>query len=174
MSRETRQRHSDKIAVLNRVRGHESSVAHSFNHTEGRCPKCARAELLLYFCHPDGENVGQVRGCELDGEHLHVMCATCKYTWIERPYDQAVLLEESGTTLAEGELACVLAAIALKSGGIRLSRETVTSMRQWKIHFHRELESDHITVTVEEPENPRGEVVHPSPEQMIGQDPGAA
>jgi hypothetical protein len=158
MSKETRQAHSRKLSILASARGHDASVAHAFNHTEGQCPKCGSDKHLVRYCYPNqGRNVPHYPNCELDGEHLHRGCGACRYQWIERCLDQAMLSEERGEIAAESELAALLAALCSHTGGVSMSRETLYQHRGWILKFVRDGERDFVTVTSEAPPPQVGE-----------------
>jgi hypothetical protein len=152
MSKETRQAHTRKLAVLQATLGHDDTIAHSFGHTEGACPKCACPKQQILFCNPNGRNAPfSIPSCELDGEHLHRRCAACQYNWIERCWDQAMLAEEEGVLAAESEAAAALAAIAKDRGGITFHRDLLVTYRGWLIRFARDSEAQTVTITAEEP-----------------------
>lgn len=163
----------DKIKKLNRfavremLRGHNSTVAHAHNHTDGRCPKCANDQLVRMFCLPDNEiNQPRMRGCTLDGEHIHLVCGACKYLWVERCWDVALANAESGTLVAEGDASMMLAALAADRGGVRFNREHLETFRGWIVHLERE--GDLLTVTAEPAPPQKGEIRHPtSPEDHV-------
>lgn len=151
MSKETRQAHTRRISMIRAARGHSASQAHAFHHTNGMCPKCARKQLVLFYCSPDERGAQQMGGCEMDGPHLHVWCAVCKYGWIERCWDQAMLAEEQGLLIADSEAAAILALIAIGKHGIRLNIGEVEAHRGAIITFTRDHENDTITITAEPP-----------------------
>jgi len=157
-----RQGQRDSIAVLDSIRGHESTIAHSWNHTQGRCPKCGCDQQVMCFCHPDGTDLPKVSGCELEGEHVHRLCARCKYPWIERPLDQAILSEREGTLVAESELAAALAVILNRTGGAELAMPLVFAHRGWVIQFVRDAERGLLILTTRPAEPQVGQVVHPN------------
>lgn len=161
MGRDERENKAGRLAVLESVRGHESTVAHSFNHTEGTCPKCGNRQHLLFFCAPDGDNLPRVRGCELDGEHLHRLCGACKYPWIERCLDQAMLAEQRGEMSVESEFAAALAVILEKTEGAELDASLVSSRRGWTIRFQRHPERRTLTLVAVPPQAQQGQPVHP-------------
>lgn len=166
---EDKRKKEDRLAVLASVQGHDSTVAHAFNHTEGKCPKCGFGEHMLMFCVPGQSALPRVRGCELDGEHLHRMCGACKYPWVERCLDQAMLAEGRGEMTAESEIAAALASVVHLAGGLRLERGVVGSYRGWIIRFERDGEAGTITITASAPPPQGGQVVHPSrPEDVAG------
>jgi hypothetical protein len=169
-----RQERRDGIAVLESIRGHDSTVAHSFGHTDGRCPKCGCEQQLMAFCFPDGEKVPKVRGCELEGEHLHRICGACKYPWVERPMDQLMLSQLEGQTIAEGELAAALAVILDQANGATLDSALVGSRRGWVIQFVRDPEKRTLVLTTRPPDEQRGQVVHPDPEHLMNPGGGPA
>lgn len=168
MSKETRQAHSAKLAVMASVQGHNSTVAHSFNHTDGACPKCGCKEHHMRFCVPYKRPLPAMPNCELDGEHLHRICGACLYPWVERCLDQAMLSEERGELVAESEMAAALAAIANRTGGLKVERGILASYRGWVIHFHRDQESGNLVITSSEPPPQKGDPVHLKPEDVIG------
>ena len=164
---EDRGKKQNRLALIGSIRGHENTVAHAFNHTDGHCPKCGCKEHHLLYCKP-GSGMG-VRLCELEGEHLHRICGACKYPWVERCLDQAMLAEERGEYPAESELAAVLVAIALKMGGVVLSQEFVASYRGWLLRFERDAEREQITVTAAAPAEEMGTIAHPKgPDDILG------
>jgi hypothetical protein len=150
----------DRIAVLASIRGHESTVAHSWNHTNGVCPKCGCDQQVMLFCLP-GSDLPRVRSCELEGEHVHRMCARCRYPWIERPLDQAMLAEREGVLIAESELAAALSLILERSGGAELAMPLVVAHRGWQIRFLRRVEEGTLVLTTRAAEPQVGDPVHP-------------
>lgn len=150
-----------RMSVLESVRGHDSTVAHAWNHTDGRCPKCGCPQQVMIFCVPGSTDLPRVRGCELDGEHIHRLCQACRYPWIERPLDQAMLAEEAGEFTAESEVAALLAALADRSGGISLAKAIIATYRGWVIRFQRNAEEGTVTVTASAPVQQKGEPRHP-------------
>lgn len=163
---EDRGKKQNRLALVNAVRGHDNTIVHSFLHTGGECPKCGCKELHTRYC-KFGE-VPAVRRCELEDEHLHRICGACKYPWVERTLDHAMLAEEKGEVASESELQCVLVAVALQVGGICLNRALVTTCRGWRLQFSRDIELDQITVLPLEPEPAKGDVSNPrGPEDMV-------
>jgi len=165
---EDRQKRENRMAVLASVQGHESTVAHAFNHTGGTCPKCGFGQHMLMFCLPDQSVLPRVRGCELDGEHLHRLCGACKYPWVERCLDQAMLAQEAGEMTAESEMAAALAALAHRAGGLSLDRAIVGTYRGWTIRFHRDPAQGTLTITAEPAPPQTGQPAHPEPPQAQG------
>lgn len=151
MSRETRQAHTRKLQILSSARGHDNTVAHTFRHTDGLCPKCGCDKQAIFFCNPTGREAPSLNGCELDGEHLHRGCAACKYCWVERCLDQAMMAEEKGEHLAESELAAALAALASRAGGVTFQRGVIDGFRGWILRFERDQENGTVTLTSEAP-----------------------
>jgi len=168
MSKETRQAHSDRLAVLESVQGHDSTVAHAFNHTNGHCPKCGCDKQMMMFCLPGQSLLPRLRACELDGEHVHRMCSGCSYPWIERPLDQLLLSQEKGQMAAESEQAAALAAFADRSGGLSLSRAIIAKYRGWILTFHRDQEHGTLEITAAPPEPQTGAPAHPDPPSSEG------
>lgn len=164
-----RQETQDKVRVLTSIKGHDNSVAHRFNHTEGHCPKCGCGEHLMAFCNPDIGNQPSVRGCELQGEHVHRICRACKYPWIERCLDQAMLAESEGVLCVESEMAAALVVILEQAGGAILDHALVGSRRSHRILFHRDPEKRTLTLTVLEPEEQKGEIAHLRPSDVMEQ-----
>ena len=152
MSRESRQVNSFKLKVSAAARGHDGTVAHSFRHTDGLCPKCTCDKQAIFFCDPNGREKPSLAGCELDGEHLHRGCAACKYCWVERCWDQAMMAEEKGEITAESEMAAALAVLASRSGGVTFQRGVIEAHRGWKLRFDRDQETETVTLTSEAPE----------------------
>lgn len=161
MGRESRTNTENRIAVLDSIRGHDSTIAHSFNHTGGACPKCGNEKHHMAFCLPGASDLPRVRGCELEGEHLHRMCGACHYPWIERPLDQAMLAERAGDVAAESELAAALAVIVERANGLELDSSLVSSRKGWVIRFTRDPEKRTLTLKAGPPEPQRGVPVHP-------------
>ena len=165
---EDRQKKVIRLAVKQMIRGHDSTVAHAFRHTDGKCPKCACAQLHTMFCKPGQEDVEMpyVEHCRLDGEHLHRICSACGYLWVERCWDHAIAVEERGQLIAEGEAAMMLVALAHAQAGIRFNREHLETFRGWIAQFTRE--DDAIVLTAEPAPPQVGEIRHPrSPEDHI-------
>lgn len=163
MGRESRDNERGRLEVLESVQGHDSSVAHSWNHTGGQCPKCGCPKHEMMFCLPGQTKLPRVRGCELDGEHVHRLCGSCHYPWIERPMDHTVLAQEKGEVQAESELAALLAwMLELRGNPVEVTRRELTAHRGWTIVFARDLASDMMTASVRPPED-AGEPVHPGP-----------
>lgn len=158
---EDRVKRDNRMIVLASVQGHESTVAHAFNSTGGRCPKCGCDQCLLMFCAPSSRPLPALRGCELEGEHLHRMCGACHYPWIERCLDRALLSQEKGELTAESELAAALASVAHHAGGIAIPRHTIDSYRGWTLKFHREEGTLCITAEPSTPDS--GTPTHPDP-----------
>ena len=131
MGRDERDNRTNRMVVLDSIRGHESTVAHGFNHTGGRCPKCNSPQQAVAFCLPGSLVLPRLSTCELEGEHLHRVCAACKYPWIERCLDQAMLAEQQGEAVAESELAAALVVILERAGGAELDQALVGSRRGW-------------------------------------------
>ncbi len=50
------------------------------------CPKCNNTQASSRFCPGKGFK-RHVPGCNLDGEHIHRVCARCGYEWISTPLD---------------------------------------------------------------------------------------
>jgi len=146
MGRDERDRRSERGLVIESVKGHDSTIAHSFNHTDGVCPKCGCSRQSMMFCLP-GSQLPRLRSCELDGEHIHRICAQCFYPWIERPLDHAMLAEKNGDMVCESEFACVLACLLNTNGEITLPRDVVVGYRGWKVHFERDGASEHTTMS---------------------------
>lgn len=165
MGRDERQAKEQKLMVLDSIRGHDSTVAHSFNHTDGVCPKCSCPDQAMAFCMP-GSDLPRLRGCELSGEHLHRVCSRCRYPWIERCLDQAMLAEAQGDVPAESQLAAALALIVERSGGLTLDMGLVASYRGRVIHFERDGERGTITVTVSDRIPQSGAPRHPDPDDL--------
>lgn len=166
-----RQDKRDTIAVLDSIRGHESTVAHGFNHTEGHCPKCGADQQMFLFCVPDNDdNLPALRGCSLEGEHLHRVCGRCRYPWIERPLDQAMLSESEGVVPAESELAAALALILDRTGGAELNYELVMAHRHWLLRFARDPEKRTLTVTASAPPEQVGRAKNASMEDIEAQE----
>lgn len=161
MGYEERERKSG-VLVLRAAKGHDASVAHTFNHTDGRCPKCANGQLVNMFCHPGQSEQPRLRSCELEGEHLHRICGACRYAWIERPMDQAMLNERMGVVVAEGQLAACLAVIVERTDGAKLDAQLVDSRRGWILHIARDPERREITVTASPPPKEAGKASHPT------------
>lgn len=149
MSRETRQAHTRKLQLAASARGHDNTVAHAFRHTDGLCPKCGCSKQAVFFCHPAGREAPSLQGCELDGEHLHRGCAACKYCWVERCLDQAMMAEERGEMKAESEMAAALAALAAQAGGVTFHRGVIDEYRGWTLKFERDQETETVTLTAE-------------------------
>lgn len=159
------------MTVLESVRGHDSTIAHAHNHTDGHCPKCGNTNHVRMFCAPGEALLPRVRGCELDGEHIHILCGACRYPWIERPLDQSLLSQERGEFAAESEMAAVLAAVAHRQGGISLDQALVAGYRGWVIEFRRDVEARTLTVRASQGPASSGQAVHPafpSPEEVQG------
>lgn len=154
------------MTVLESIRGHDNTVAHAFMHTGGRCPQCNCDQLLRAFCWPDSEApMPRIRGCELGGAHLHLLCAACKYPFVERTMDQAIHAEAEGTMVAESEMSAVLAAVAARTGGLSLDRVLVSNFRGWTIRFVRDPLQGTLVVTAEAPV-PQGAIAHPDPKDL--------
>lgn len=155
----------DRIKKLNRLevremlRGHDSMVAHAWNHTDGKCPKCSCPELRRMFCGSGIEGQPRIKGCSLDGEHIHLICGACSYLWVERCWDLALANEEKGMLKAEGEAAMMLAALAQSRNGVRFSQEHLETFRGWIIHVRRE--EGFIVLTAEAAPPQIGEIRHP-------------
>lgn len=163
MGRESRDNDAQRLSVLRSVLGHENTVAHSFNHTNGQCPMCACPNQHMMFCDPGSADSPKVRGCELDGAHLHRVCAQCSYPWIERTLDQAMHAEQRGEVVAESELAAALACILQFGGQLDLPNERVAQHRGWVIQFTRQEENLRLSVSPPAPQV--GVPVHPDPPQ---------
>jgi hypothetical protein len=168
MGRDQKTNEANRLSVLDSVRGHESSIAHSFNHTGGQCPKCGFPQQEMFFCLPDQNVLPRLRSCELDGEHLHRMCRACHYPWIERCLDQAMLSEREGRVIAESELAAVLAVVAERTEGIELDSALVSSRRGWELTFFRDPEKRTIRVTSAPAPPQSGRPAHPSADDVPG------
>lgn len=168
MGRESRTNAEGRLSVLDSIRGHESTVAHAFNHTDGRCPKCGNQQHRFMFCLPGSTDLPRLRSCELEGEHLHRICAACSYPWIERPLDQAMLSEASGEMAAESEMAAALAVILERTEGAELDLPLVQSRKGWIIAFVRDQVRRTITITTRPPAPQVGRPAHPEPEQAEG------
>lgn len=162
MGRDERENKAGRLAVLESVKGHESTVAHSFNHTEGTCPKCGSRQQLLMFCAPGSNDLPRVRGCDLDGEHLHRLCAACKYPWIERCLDQAILSERDGQMTVESEFAAALAVILERTDGVELDASLVSSRRGWIVQFTRSPERRTLALTTHPGPPAKGTPAHPA------------
>jgi hypothetical protein len=152
MSRDTRQINTHRLQVMASARGHDGTVAHAFRHSEGLCPKCGCGKQVLFFCNPNGRDSPSLNGCELDGEHLHRGCAACKYCWVERCLDQAMMAEERGEVTAESEMAAALAVLTKQSGGVTFHRGVIDAHRGWILRFHRDQEAETVTLTATAPE----------------------
>lgn len=166
MGPESRKSTTNRLAVLDSIRGHDSSVAHSFNHTGGSCPKCGNQQHRLMFCLPGSTDLPRLRSCELEGEHLHRVCGACSYPWIERPLDQAMLSETSGEVPAESEMAAALAVILERAEGAELDLSLVGSRRGWVIEFSRDLQKRILTLKTHPPDPQSGRPAHPSPQDQ--------
>ena len=161
-----RQETRDRISVLDSIRGHESTVAHSFNHTGGQCPKCGCQQHAMFFCAPNIPELPKLRLCELEGEHLHRMCNACHYPWIERPLDQAMLSEKIGLIVAESELASALSVILDRTDGAELDHQLVSSRRGWLIQFDRDPVRRTLVLKTRPPDPQVGTPQHPTPQDV--------
>ena len=53
------------------------------------CIKCGCDNASIKYC--EGKtSLKHVPGCEVDGEHLHRVCAMCGYEWLEYCADSAL------------------------------------------------------------------------------------
>lgn len=153
-------RPNDGLVLVPRPVGHNSDVPHTFNHTDGQCPKCASKQQYMVYCLPGQSDLPRVAACEVDGDHLHRQCAACGYPWVERTYDQLLQSQEEGWLLAESQLMAALACVAVRADGILLSQDAAESYRGWTIRFARDLEHGTIHITAE-PTPDAGKPVHP-------------
>jgi hypothetical protein len=162
----------DGLVLMARPGTHDATLAHSFNHTDGICPKCSSKNHHIIFCLPGQSNLPRVSGCEVDGEHLHRQCGSCGYPWVERGYDQLLLSQEEGWALVDSQLVAALACVADSHGGITANEDAVNSYRGWTIRLLRDPVHRRITITAE-PTPETGKPAHPElrPE---GRDPSAA
>lgn len=161
MGRESRENQAARMTVLKSIAGHDNSVVHSFNHTDGRCPMCGCPQQVMMFCSPAEADMPKIRLCELDGRHLHRLCQSCKYPWIERPLDHAMLAQSQGIATAESELAAALAVILERTDGAELDAALVDSRRGWEIQFTRNLERRTLVLTARASAAPQGRPHHP-------------
>lgn len=167
MGRESRVNEGRRMLVLEAVRGHESTVPHTFNHTGGQCPKCGAQQQNIVFCLPSS-SLPHVTTCELEGEHLHRICAACGYPWIERCMDQAIFSEQRGEFRAESELAAILSVVVEKLDGVKLPSELVRSHKGWVIDLTRDAETGVVVLTTRQAPEELG-AQHPKrPEDLPG------
>lgn len=150
------QRRND-MRIVELSKGAENTVARAFNSTAGQCTQCGCPEQAMLFC--GGSGVTGVRGCDLDGEHIHRLCKSCKYPWVERTLAQRIEMEGQGEHEANSELSEALVAAVVKSGGIRIAAETLHQYRGWVLSFRREEDSSFVVIEAREPAPQKGEIV---------------
>jgi hypothetical protein len=160
-------RPNDGLVLMPRPTGHDETVPHPFNHTDGVCPKCSSKNHHIVFCRPGQSEIPRVTGCEVDGDHLHRQCGMCGYPWVERCYDQLLESQEEGWLIAESQIMCALAATAARSGGISIDSAIVSGYRGWTVRFHRDPAAGAVLITAEEtPET--GAPTHPEQRHQQG------
>lgn len=163
MSRESRQENSRMLQLREAIRGHDNSVVHAFQHTGGKCPKCGCPNQMMLFCNtgdrlaPGVPRLG-MGGCEIEGEHLHLLCQSCQYPWIERCWDHSILSREKGEAEVNSELGCAMAAIAHQQGGVRFDRAAIDAHSRWILT--RTSDDQQVIFTARPPEAQRGEAQH--------------
>jgi hypothetical protein len=168
---EDRGKKQARMAMKEAIRGHENTFAHAWDHTGGHCPKCGCKQHMMAYCWPGKSDQPHIPLCEVDGEHVHRVCASCKYPWVERPLDVTRLAEQEGRISAESELAAALAFIVNVNGGVRLPIAGVLSVRGWTIICRRDQEDGTLEITAEPPAEKPGEIHHPT---IQTEDPGIA
>lgn len=170
MGVDQRENERRRMLVIDSVRGHAHSMVHAHNHTDGHCPKCGCDKFHRFFCVGERQSdppLPRLPGCEVDGEHVHLMCGACKYPMIERCLDQAMLSESEGNLPVESEMAAVLAALVQSHGGIQLSLEKVYTFRtNVMVHFERDQEADTITLSLVDVPEQTGKPRHPTREML--------
>ena len=66
-------------------------IAEKYNPVR-TCPKCGLENASTKYC-AGASSVKRVPGCEVEGEHLHRLCARCGYEWIEYALDKVISYE---------------------------------------------------------------------------------
>ena len=168
MGREQRVKEDRQIRVLDSIRGHDSTVAHQWNHTGGKCPKCLNPQHMLHFCCPNSAPLIYILGCELEGEHMHRVCAACKYAWVERCADVAEQHETSVEIEVSGTMAVAFAAWLYSQHGATIERYVLDRHAGWLLRMERDLESGRVTFTSRPPDASVGEIRHPVADESGG------
>lgn len=53
------------------------------------CQKCGAGQFVVRWCAGKSHLNPNPQQCPVDGEHLHVICNICQYSWCEKTKEQA-------------------------------------------------------------------------------------
>ena len=108
---------------------------HKVYFTDG-CPMCGLDKFAVRYCEGKDMMDPDPNQCPIIGQHLHVVCGTCNYSWLEQT------LEQSKDAPAETGRDDVLHAAAAALVELKSMTEAGNF---FTTHTHREVSSQHPT-----------------------------
>jgi hypothetical protein len=101
---------------------------------ESGCPMCGLDKFAVRYCEGKDMMDPDPNQCPIIGQHLHVVCGTCAYSWLEQTLEQSK--ETSETPKTDDVLhAAAAALVELKS--------MTEDGNFFVIHRHQEVSSQH-------------------------------
>jgi hypothetical protein len=100
------------------------------------CPMCGMEKFAVRYCEGKDMMDPDPKQCPIIGQHLHVVCGTCQYSWLEHT------LEQSKYAPAEPQGDAVLRAAAAALVELKSMTEVGNF---FTIHSYKEVSSQHPT-----------------------------
>jgi hypothetical protein len=103
-------------------------------YAESGCPMCGMDKFGVRYCEGKDMMDPDPQQCPIIGQHLHVLCGACQYSWLEHTLEQS-----KSENVEEGGDAVLRAA----AGALTFLKSMTEVGNFFTTHTHREVSSQH-------------------------------